>query len=233
MPRNAFKNKLVDGLWLPIAKKGGKVIYPRLKKNKRMKMLTLINDSNFQEIFKFEENDLTTRDRVFVWTYSYLKKSRLEPELDPAKVFGSTRYEDSILRQSFSLSGNFPFDLINLNFYSQDPELECGRIEKEIESLEKTIRLQRENENKRFILIYTTLLNSNNLDYRSITNTLGLSSQNFPLTITRQTEKIRCIKKVLDEICSRYDYTSEFREKRYPVDRGKYIWSIAGLVNTK
>lgn len=229
MAGNTLKDKLIDDLWLPVAREGGKIICPKAR-NKKMKFLTLTNDMNFQEISKFEENKLTTKDRIFAWTYSLFKKLRLETDLAPAKVFGATRYEDSILRPQFLLSSYFPFDVINLDFSSQDPEMEAGRIEKEIKSMGKTIQLQKAQGNK-FVLIYTTLLNFNNLKYGNIANTLGLSSQDFPSSIKDQMEKIECIEYVINRICSKHNYVGKFREESFPIDKKKYICSIAGLVN--
>ncbi len=230
MAENALKDKLIDKLWLPVVREGGKIIYPRLI-NKKMKLLTLTNDKNFQEISKFEENSLTRKEHVLVWAHGHIKKLRLETEVSPAKVLGPTRYENFILSSRPSVSDYFPFDIINLDFYSQDPEMEAGRIEKEIECLEKTIHLQREcGDKKIFVLIYTTLLNFSNLNYKSIVNTLGLPSQNFPSSITDQMKKIKCIEYLLSKICLKHDYNNKFQTQYYSLNKEKYICSIAGLV---
>jgi len=235
-----LKNQLIDTLWLPIVKRGGDIFYPRLRKNKKMKVLTLTNDRNFQEIKKFIENNLTTKERVFVWNHSLIKKLRLETELSPAIVLGTTRYEDSISSSSFSLRTYFPFDVINLDFSSQDPDLERGRIEKEIQSLEKTVKSQKEKGNERFVLIYTTLLNSNNLDYRSIVNRSnaiqvarwsGLSLESFPSSIVDPIEKVECISTVLSKICLKFDYDAEIENRCHRLGTTpKYICSIIGLL---
>lgn len=237
-----FKNRLINELWLLNVKRGGNIFYPR-KKNKKMKLLTLTNDRNFQEIIRFEEENITTREYVVVWTHSHIKKLRLETELSPAKVLGATRYERSTSSSSFSISELFPFDVINLDFSSQDPDLESGRIEKEIQSLEKTIGLQREYERAGFILIYTTLLNSNNLNYESIatvSNTIyvpgwsGLSLEEFSSHIADQKEKMRCVESVMSEICSKYNYNVRIEKKYCSLgDFQKYLYSIAGLLNSK
>lgn len=238
-----IKAQLLKNLWLPSATKGGDIFYPRLKKNKKMKLLTLADYRNFQEVIVFEENNLTSKDYVTVWTYGHIKKLRLETELSPARVFGPTRYEDSISSSSFSLSGHFPFDIINLDFSSQDPDLESGRIEKEIECLEKTIRLQRARGNEGFVLIYTTLINLNSLDYSSMVNTSntmhvdgwsGIASGKFSSSITDQREKIKCIEIILNEICSKYNYNGEFKTRHYPVGRTqRYVCSIVALLNPR
>lgn len=238
-----IKEQLLNDLWLPHVKRGGDIFYPKLRKSKKMKLLTLTDDTNFQEIIIFEQNNLTSKEYVVVWTYSHIKKLRLETELSPARVLGTTRYEDSISSPSFSLSSHFPFDIINLDFSSQDPDLESGRVEKEIECLENTIRLQRAQSNKGLVVIYTTLLNSNSLDYMSIVNTSNaihvpgwsdLASGNFSPSITDQMEKIRCIESVLSKICSKYGYDVEFETRYYGIDRTpRYVCSIVGLLSAR
>jgi len=239
-----FKDRLINELWLPNVKRGGDIFYPRLKKNKKMKLLTLTSDGNFQEIVKFEENNLTKKEYVVVWTHSHIKKLRLETDLSPAKVFGATRYENSAPSSSFAISKLFSFDIINLDFSSQEPVFEGGRIEKEIQSLEKTIRLQREHERTDFILIYTTLLNSNNLSYATIvdeSNNIsasewwGLSSEDFSSDISDQNEKMSCIECVLNKICLKYKYQAKIEKKYFSLEEEtqKCLYSIAGLLNSK
>ena len=238
-----IKTRLINDLWLPNVKKGGGVFYPKLRKNKKMKLLTLTDDRNFQEIIIFEQNNLTSKDCVIVWTHSHIKKLRLETELSPARVFGTTRYEDSISSSSFSLSSHFSFDIINLDFSSQTPDLESGRIEKEVQSLEKTIKLQTVQRNIGFVLIYTTLLNSNDLNYGTIVSTSnamhvpgwsGLDSGDFSPSITDHMEKIRCLESVLRKICLKYNYDGEFNTEYHRIDSTqKYVCSIVGLLGPR
>lgn len=238
-----IKTQLLSDLWLPSVRRGGDIFYPQLRKNKKMKLFTLVDDKNFQEIIIFEQNGLTSKELVTVWTYSHIKKLRLETELSPARVFGPTRYEDSISSSSFSLSSHFPFDVINLDFSSQDPEIESGRVEKEIECLEKTIMLQREQSDKGFVMIYTTLLNTNSLDPGSIISTsnallvpgwTGISPGIFSPSITDQMEKIRFIERVLGDMCSKYNYNSEFEKRYHSVgETPNYICSIAVLMKRR
>ena len=234
-----LKDQLINELWLPYIKRGGDIFYPRLKKNKRMKLLTLTSDKNFQEIFTFQKNNLTDKEYIFAWTYSHIKKLRLETELSPAKIFGAIRYDNSASSSSFPISSYFPFDIINLDFSSQDPGLESGRIEREIESFERTIKLQREESGVNFIIIYTTLLNSNNLSYKSIamaSNNIpisgwpGLTLNEFPSKIKEQKEKMRCIEAVLAKLCLKYNYNIEIEKKHFSLKEGKYMYSIVMLL---
>jgi len=238
-----LKDRLIKELWLPKTQDGSNIFFPRLKKNKKMKLLTLTSDTNFQEIVEFEENNLTEKECVVVWTHSHIKKLRLETELSPAKVLGATRYENSTLRSSFAISEHFPFDIINLDFSSQQPDLESGRIEKEIQSLEKTIQLQRECQRTGFMLIYTTLLNSNELNYQGIavasdeihvSGWPGLGLGEFSSRIANQMEKMTCIESVLNKICLKYNYNVEIEKKYYSLEKSqKHLYSIAALLSSK
>lgn len=237
------KGKLLDDLWLPMAHKCGNTILPRSKKNRQMKLLTLTSDKGYQEITKLEENDLTNKERVTAWTYSHIKKLRLETEISPVRVVGTTRYEDSVSSSSFSISGEFPFHIINLDFSSQDPNLETGRIEKEIKSLEDTLRLQKQTGGSGFVLIYTTVLNSNHLNYGDIVQTSnsllvsgwpGLSMTDFPCEITDQMDKGHCIEVVLGKILLKYGYNCEIHSKHIPLEsEGKCVFSVAAVVGAE
>lgn len=238
-----FKDKLLDDLWLLMVHKCGSVLFPRTKRNKQMKLLTLTNDRDYQEVTKFEENNLTNKECVTAWTYSHIKKLRLETEISPAKVVGATRYEDSVSRSSFSIGEDFPFHIINLDFSSQDPSVETGRVEKEIKSLEHTLRLQKQTGGSDFVLIYTTVLNSNHLNYGDIVQTSnsllvsgwpGLSMTDFPSEITDHMDKGHCIQVVLRKILSKYGYNCEIHSKHIPLEsEGKYVFSVAAVVGTE
>jgi hypothetical protein len=211
--RSGLKNNFLDDLWLPVIHKFGSSHLAPSKKNKEMKVLTLTSDHDYQEIARLEEDELTTKQYVTAWTYSHIKKLRLETEISPAKVAGTTRFEDSISSTSLSIKDQFPFHLINLDFSSQDPSLEIGRIEKEIACLERTIKTQKDAGGHNFILAYATIINSSQLDYSSIvdlSNSLlipgwpGLSVTDFPPQIDDQENKMRCIRETLAKMCSKY-----------------------------
>lgn len=238
----SVKNELIDKFWLPTTLKWGNVLRPRLKKNKKLKLLTLTSDVSFGEVAKFEEGGLTKKEHVVAWTYSHIKKLRLETEISPARVFGPARYETCTSRSSFPIKGHFSFDMINLDFLSQDPSFEIGRVEKEMKSLEETIRLQKEMGGDIFILMYTTVLNSNDLDYTSVVQTsnnmpvlgwAGLPSEVFPGKIGEQAEKMRCIETVLSRICSKYEYGGEIDRTAIPLggDMKYTVYSIALLIS--
>jgi hypothetical protein len=240
IPVTQFKYKLIEELWLPTTQKWGNVLHPRAKKVRRLRLLTLTSDVSFEEVTKFEKEELTQRECVVAWNFSHFKKLRLETEISPAKVYGPPRYENCASSASFPIKEYFPFDVINLDFSSQDPALESGRIEKEIGSIENTIKLQKTKGSHSFILVYTTVLNANALDYESIVQTSnniaasgwsGLTSEEFDVKIGKQKEKMKCIETVVSKMCSKYGYNCKTEMKDISIGKGdRYvIYSVAVL----
>jgi len=241
--RTGLKNNLLDDLWLPIIHKFGSAHLTPSKKNKEMKVLTLTSDHDYQEIARLEEDKLTTRQCVTAWTYSHFKKLRLETEISPAKVAGTTRFEDSISSTSLSIKNQFPFHLINLDFSSQDPSLEIGRIEKEIACLEGTLKIQKDAGGHNFVLTYTTIINSSQLDYSSVvklSNSLlvpewsGLTATDFPPQIDEYEDKMRCIRETLAKMCLKYNYECEAEAKGILLDDlPGYVYSVAAIIEER
>lgn len=210
----SMKNQLIDQLWLPIAKKGGATFYPRLRINKKMKMLTLVHHSNCREIEEFIKSKLTKKELIIGWNKGRNEAIRLECE-KLESVIGGYVYEDTIYANRPDIHDKFPFDIVNLDFSSQSPELENGRIEKEILSIEHTIKIQSDKENKGMVLIYTTILNSRPLNPSTIkrnSNGIGirgwgeLSINDLPSNTKNYEEKIRCLEKILKQVCSKHQY---------------------------
>ena len=89
------KASLVENLWLPLSQRGGGRLYPRLRKNKKMKLFTL-TDIKFQEVLALEDNKLIKREDVVVWTHSFQQAFRLETGLGRnKKVLCEGRLESS------------------------------------------------------------------------------------------------------------------------------------------
>jgi hypothetical protein len=232
---DSIKSKLIDELWLPISVIGSKALCPRIRE-KRMKMLTLTNDRNFQEIETFMAKKMTEKDCVNAWTDSFLKTFRLETEVG-CNVVGHKRYEDFFPANISSLQQHFPFDIVNLDFSSQDPLLQNGRVEKEIKSLEHTVKLQMEKiqSKKGFILIYTTLLNSKKLNKQQIVNNSnaidakrwgGSQMDSFEDLIVQQDKKIEFIQVILREILKKYKcpiFKTTMDIKYYPLSNSQKI----------
>lgn len=190
--------------------------------------------------------NLTTKNDIVVWNYDHIVRVRLESDKDiaPAKVLGTGKYEDSVSVSLPTVLGQyFPFEIINLDFSSQNPPLENGRIEKEILSVEYTISHQKARGPKGFVLIYTTIIDDNTLDSAAIVNNsnrlqisgwAGLSDEEFDQNITDCDGKVTCIEDVLQQFCSKYGYDAEFKKmKRKMPGVENYICSIAGILKKR
>jgi len=209
------------------------------KKNKKMKLISLTNDRNFNEIAKLEENKLILREDVVIWTKDSMKRLRLETELIGIALGGSL-YEQSILGNNCPLHEHFPRDIINLDFTSQDPDLGNGRIEKELESLEKTVNLQNQRQDRNFVLIYTTIIDSCNLDKDGIICTSdsitvddwgGLNINNFSQPISDGNGKTAFIAEIIKRMCQKYGYrNSKLSNQVMDIPSfNKKLYSIAGI----
>ena len=210
----SIKKQLIDELWLPIAKQGGSILYPRLKINRKMKMLTLTHHSSCREMEEFIRNKLTKKELIIGWNKGTNEAIRLECERLES-VVGGYVYEDAIHTNRSDIQDKFPFDILNLDFSSQNPELEDGRIEKEIFSLEHTINIQLNNGNKGMVLIYTTILNSKPINLTKVkqrSNNIriqgwdGLSINGLSSRMRDNQEKIKYLEKILKQVCSKYQY---------------------------
>lgn len=240
---DTIKNQLINDLWVPVIKDSTSFLKPRVRKNKNLKLLTLTSDNNFQEIPRFIEENLTTKKQIVVWNHNQIIKFRLEtePAIAPATVLGTARYENSVISPLPEILSRFiPFDVLNLDFSSQDPQSECGRIEREILSLEHTISHQKNSDSNGFVLIYTTIINGNTLNsttivrnsnHLQISGWQGLSSEGLDQNISDCNNKVECIENFLRQICSKYGYNVQFTKiKRKFPDEERYICSVAGLL---
>jgi len=211
---DSIKNRLIDDLWLSIVKEGGEILYPKRKINKQMKMLTLTRHNNCRELEEFIKNKVTKKELIIGWNRETNEAIRLEVEkLESAK--GGYVYEDAIRDSQSEIQDDFPFDILNLDFTSQKPELEDERIEKEILGIENTIKMQSDKGNKGMVLIYTTILTSTPLNLQKIKRESDsiwiqgrdrLSTDGFSSNTMDNNNKIRCIKGILTQIFSKYKY---------------------------
>jgi len=218
---NTKKDILIDQLWLPIAKQGGSVLFPRLKINKNMKMLTLTHHNNCCELEEFIKNKLTRKDLITGWHKETNEAIRLECEkLESAR--GGYVFEDVMRDSPSDIQDIFPFDILNLDFSSQSPEFEEGRVAREINGVEHTIDLQTQKGKTGMILIYTTVLNSKPLDSSSIKQSSdslringwsGLSIDNMTPNIVDNGEKTSAVRNVIEQIYSKYNYEIKHLQK--------------------
>lgn len=213
---DTLKDHLITELWLPIAVEGGAKFYPRLHKNKKMKLFSLTNDRNFTEIIIFEQQKLIQGVDAVAWVSTPNKRWRLESE-SVCSVLDGDIYSVSLLDSSCQLSNNFPFDIINFDFSSQDICSESKRIEREIEGLEKAINLQNQKGCVQFILLYTSILESNSIDKSNIirfsdsiriNEWQGLNLDNFPQAVSDKSMKKAFVEEILRKIGQKYGYSN-------------------------
>jgi hypothetical protein len=243
---NSLKDKLIDELWVPISIRAGDILFPRNKKNKKMKLLTLTSDDNFNEIVQLVDKKITQNRLTVAWNHDFIKKIRLESEGIACKILGPRKYEDSISSSPVEVLVEFPFDIINLDFSSQEPELENGRIEKEVLSLENTIKLQKEkNQDKKgFLMIYTTILNSKEINCRELisnSNNIRIDGWSGCLCFdslsnnpSNHEDKIKIIEMIFTQLSSKYNFDLELENNVIKLqDLNKCMLSIAGIIKYK
>lgn len=237
---DTLKNQLIDSLWFAKARDAGATFYPR-RKNKRMKLFTLTNGINFDEIAKLEEGLLIQRADIVAWVVSdFNKRMRLEVESVGCILEGDILTE-SILDASSELQNHFPRDIINLDFSSQDLNMQNGRIEQEIMCLEKNINLQNKKGGEKFVVIYTTILNSHSINKDEVIRASnafrinewsGLSLSNFSESISDINQQKVFIKEVLRKIYQKYGYSNiNLDDSTLAIPGGQeQLYSIAGII---
>lgn len=213
---NAQKNQLTNSFWLSKVKEASDAFYPR-RKIKRMRLFTLTDGINFNEISKFEEERLIQRADVVAWVISdFTKRMRLEVESVGFIVEGDILTE-FIIDSQCEFQNYFPVDIINLDFSSQDLQMQNGRIENEIICLEKHINLQCNRGCDKFVIIYTTVLNSHSVNKNEIIRLsdaiqfdgwTGLSIPNFTDHITDLNQQKVFIKETLCKLHQKYGYSN-------------------------
>jgi len=235
------KDELIEELWLPKARETKALIYPRRKKNARMSLFTLTDGINLNEIFKFEEENLIQREDSVAWVTTMIKRNRVESE-SIGYVLDGHIYDQSFLDSSCPLISRFPFDILNLDFGSQDPDLGQGRIEIEIKKLEKIISLQGQKNSERFLLIYTTLIDASSIEPQHIiqnSNAVtvdgwnGLDIRNSSSSITNSDNKRDFLLALFNKLLEKYDYNCHTGlaclTRECSRDREE-VFSIAGII---
>jgi len=237
------KSQFIQDLWLPCVRKGGDYFVPRKRKNKELNVFTLTSDTNFQEISSFIKNGLTKQGKIFAWTHSHIKRMRLETEFSDVNVLGLSKYETSIANPNFILKNHFPFHVINLDYLCQEPRCEPGRLEKEIIGIERTISFQRERRSE-CILIFTTLLNGNNMNLQAICDESDsirvprwrglLNDDRDKVTpISDNQQKIAILNEILTDLSGKYYYSIELRTKSIPLPDGTIAYSVVAILKER
>ena len=234
-----LKDEMIDRLWLPKAREASSIIYPRRKKHARMRMLTLSDGLDVDEVIKLEEANLVTREDSVAWVSSMNKRWRVEAENIGLVIDGHV-YDASFLRPSCPLVVHIPFDILNLDFGSQDTDMNEGRTETEMIILEKFIRLQQENGKPKFLVIFTVPINSCELDSARVVRESNamrvdgwgeLRSDQFPQRIDEQSEKMDFIQAMTESVVGKYGYScSNGFEPVLFSDSNRILFSVAGVL---
>jgi hypothetical protein len=237
------KSQFIQDLWLPCVRKGGDYFFPRKRKNKELNVFTLTTDTNSQEISSFIKNGLTKQGNIFAWTHSHIKRMRLETEFSDVNVLGLSKYETSIANPNFLLKNHFPFHVINLDYLCQEPRCEPGRLEKELIGIERTISFQRDRMSE-CILIFTTLLNGNNMNLQTICDESdgirmphwrGLlnDDRDKAIPISDNQQKIVILNEILTALSGKYFYSIDLRTKSISLSDGAIAYSVVAILKER
>jgi hypothetical protein len=234
-----LKDQMIGRLWLPQAKEAGRLLYPRRRKNAQMRMLTLSDGINLNEILQLEQEHLLRREDSVAWVSSMLKRSRVEAE-NVGVVLDGPAYESTFLGPACPLARRFPFDIVNLDFASQEAGVLPERTAREIETLERAVGLQERAAQDKFLLIFTVPICSARLDVRAIARRSdqnrvdgweGLQVDGFPEEITDPDEKSAFIRAVVTHLIRKYGYCcSNGTETLSCSDAHTDLLSIAGVL---
>lgn len=198
VPVHEVKALLVRDLWLPLAIRGGDQLFPKRRNHKRMKLFTLTN-MNYQEVEEFENCRLIKREYIVAWTHSHLEALRLEADLGKSKVMTEGRFDDEINIDSGVISDRLPFDIINLDYFSQLPVNDIGRIEKEINGGQILITLMGNHPIKGFVLLFTTQLDQCDLSFNQLSFPIQ-QPPGLPNPISNMNDKVEFIKHAINSI---------------------------------
>lgn len=212
---DALKARLIDELWLPKIKEVAVIFYPRRKKNVKLRLFTLSDGINFNEIMKFESEKLILRADTTVWIINdFHKRVRVEIE-NVGGILEGDILSDTICDTSSQLYSTFPCDIINLDFSTQQPNSVVQRIKSEIICLEKNINLQNQKGPRGFLFLFTTIFDSIPLEVNPLiqdSNALqvqgwsGLSLPSSPQSISDKGQLEEFLKASVMQICQKYGY---------------------------
>jgi uncharacterized protein YifN (PemK superfamily) len=206
-----------------------------------MRLFTLTDGISFGDISKFEEENLIQKEDVVAWVKTMIKRFRAEAE-SVGTVFDGHIYDNELfLGNSCQAKVLFPFDIINLDFESQEPTLERGRIEIEMDKLEKIIILQNRHSCNKFVLMYTTLIDTCDIDANRVKQTSdsltmsgwnGIEPNGFTGLIIDSIVKQRFLRNFFEQLIRKYAYTCVPTIACFPCNINGLdvqLFSIAGI----
>lgn len=212
---DVLKDRLIDELWLPKIKEVAAIFYPRRKKNVKLRLFTLSDGINFNDIMKFESEKLILRAETAVWIISdFHKRMRVEAE-NIGIILEGDILSDAICDTVSQLHNIFPRDIINLDFPTQESNSAIQRIKSEIICLEKNINLQRQKGAQSFLLLFTSIFDALPVEINQIvqdSNAIqvqgwaGLSLSSFPQSISDKSQLEEFLKTSVRQIYQKYGY---------------------------
>ncbi|NQU98428.1 hypothetical protein HQ533_03090 [Candidatus Woesearchaeota archaeon] len=157
----SLKTEIVNSFWKNKFIKIGQLVFPR-KKYKSLKVLSLTNSRNIEEVKILIKDHLTSRAYLFAWCNDFIEALSLDAEAKFNEVLDAAKFEETFLsRTDHKVYACFPFHVLNIDFTSQAVESEDGRLEKELHSIEKVLLKQKEtNGNNAWLMLFTTLIDN-------------------------------------------------------------------------
>lgn len=203
------KDQLLDNLWIPIGQELGRVKFPRRKKNKNLKFFTLTTGFNYREIVEFVNSKICTYDIILAWTNSSTKKLRVETAVK-VKVFNNAKF-DEINQRRHPIGEFFPFDIMNLDYISQDDWNSGNKLLKVIKSYNDTIKQQKNKGSPAFAILFTIPIIDSPIErsqFSGIDDVRGVivNYNSFPETITSAQEKIDYLQNLIISLINVHGY---------------------------
>jgi hypothetical protein len=159
------KTEIANDFWRDKFIQIGKDIAPR-KKYKQLKVLSLTNSRNTEDVNILKKEHLSSRDNMFAWCNDYIEASSLEADSKFNEVLDAADFGEALINcTDHKVDSYFPFHILNIDFTSQAIESGAGRLEKELHSIERVLMKQKEkNRNSGWLILVTTLIDNSNVD---------------------------------------------------------------------
>lgn len=157
----SLKTEIANDFWKDKFIRIGQLVFPR-KKHRALKVLSLTNSRNIEEVKILIKERLSSRDYLFAWCNGFVEASSLEAEAKFNEVLDASKFEETVLhRTDHKVYAYFPFHVLNMDFTSQSVESGAGRLEKELHSIEKVLIKQKMTiRNAGWLMLFTTLIDN-------------------------------------------------------------------------
>lgn len=232
-----LKTDIANNFWKNKFKYIGNVVSPRKIKNKNLKVLTLTNSRNMDEIRILNEECISSKTNILAWCKNSIEALSLDAEGKVNKVIDAVEFEETILNCGrHEIYNCLPFHILNLDFSSQGIEILNGRIEKELKSIEKIFSEQRKKvANSSFLIVYTTLLEQTVVNATTIKNNSAqfIVSSGCSLTLSKSstiasiTDKILVLKEFFQQLAQKYNVNAEIEDYTRTIDDNNSVYSIS------